>query len=52
MNRTLTIGLVQQANTTDAETNRQRLAEAVARVADQGARLVEHQELRDTPYFC
>ncbi len=52
MNRTLTIGLVQQANTTDAEANRQRLAEAVASVAAQGARLVVLQELHDTPYFC
>lgn len=52
MNRTLRIGIVQQANTADVARNRARLAEAVGRLAQDGARLVVLQELHDSLYFC
>ncbi len=52
MNRTLRIGIVQQANTPDVAHNRARLGEAIGRLAGEGARLVVLQELHDSLYFC
>lgn len=52
MNRTLRIGIVQQANTADVAQNRARLAERISQLAGDGARLVVLQELHDSLYFC
>ena len=52
MNRTLRIGIAQQANTADVAQNRARLAERISQLAGDGARLVVLQELHDSLYFC
>lgn len=46
------IGLIQQHNTADTALNMQRLADAIRRVAADGARLVVLQELHNGLYFC
>ena len=46
------VGLIQQHNTTDIDSNRLRLAEKVRQLASQGAQLVVLQELHDSLYFC
>lgn len=48
----LKVGIIQQANCGDAETNRHRIAEAVAALAADGARLIVNRELHDSLYFC
>lgn len=52
MEKTLKIGIVQQANTAHVADNRTRLMEKVRKVAQQGAELVVLQELHDSLYFC
>lgn len=52
MSHTLNIGIIQQAKNADIADNRQRLADAIGRLASQGAELIINQELHDTPYFC
>ena len=52
MKRTLKIGLVQQANSTDLRYNLQRLNENIASLAAHGAELIVLQELHNTLYFC
>jgi len=44
--------LIQQPCSPSVEDNRQRLAAAIADVAERGAQLVVLQELHNTPYFC
>ncbi|MBQ3699229.1 MAG: carbon-nitrogen hydrolase [Prevotella sp.] len=46
------IGLIQQHNTARRDDNRQRLAEKIAQLAQQGAELVVLQELHNGLYFC
>ena len=46
------IGIIQQHNTARVPTNRNRLAQKVASLAAQGAKLVVLQELHDSLYFC
>lgn len=46
------IGLIQQHNTPRRDDNRQRLAEKIAQLAQQGAELVVLQELHNGLYFC
>ncbi|MDE5903877.1 carbon-nitrogen hydrolase, partial [Duncaniella sp.] len=46
------VGLIQQHNTPDIDSNRLRLAEKVRQLASQGAQLVVLQELHDSLYFC
>ena len=46
------IGIIQQHNTADADDNRQRLAEKISRLAQQGAALIVLQELHNGLYFC
>ena len=46
------IGIIQQANTSDPNLNRSRLALSLRSLARQGADLVVLQELHDTLYFC
>jgi N-carbamoylputrescine amidase len=50
--RKLTIGLVQQACSSDREDNLARSAAGVREAASRGARLVLLQELHAGPYFC
>ena len=52
MEKTLKIGIVQQANTAHVADNRARLKDKVRQVAQQGAELVVLQELHDSLYFC
>ncbi len=48
----LKIGIVQQHNTNDVKDNTDRLAESVARLANDGAQLIVLQELHNSLYFC
>ena len=50
--KTLKIGIVQQHNTADVNNNRERLAQQIARLAQQGAALIVLQELHNSLYFC
>ncbi|MGN1246652.1 MAG: carbon-nitrogen hydrolase [Muribaculaceae bacterium] len=52
MEKTIKIGIVQQANTASVADNRARLKAKVRKVAEQGAELVVLQELHDSLYFC
>ncbi|MCI6743239.1 MAG: carbon-nitrogen hydrolase [Paraprevotella sp.] len=45
-------GIIQLHCTQEVPTNRKRLAESIARVAEMGAELVVLQELHDSLYFC
>lgn len=45
-------GIIQLHCTQEVSTNRKRLAESIARVAEMGAELVVLQELHDSLYFC
>lgn len=49
---TLLVGLVQQSCTADKAGNMEKLAQGIARAAEQGAELVVLQELHNTLYFC
>ncbi len=46
------VGIIQQRNTSDVESNRSRLVSKVKSLASQGAQLVVLQELHDSLYFC
>ena len=46
------IGIIQQHNTADRDDNRQRLAEKITQLAQQGAELIVLQELHNGLYFC
>ncbi len=46
------IGIIQQHNTSDTTSNRNRLIEKIAKLAHQGAELIVMQELHDSLYFC
>ena len=52
MSNILKVGIIQQANTGDIDNNRNRLAEKMRRLAENGARLIVNQELHDSLYFC
>lgn len=45
-------GIIQQHNTADIQDNRQRLAESIRSLANQGAELIVLQELHNSLYFC
>ena len=49
---TMKIGIIQQHNNANREDNKQRLAEKIRKVAQQGAELVVLQELHNGLYFC
>ncbi len=51
MSNILKVGIIQQANTGDIDNNRNRLAEKMRRLAENGARLIVNQELHDSLYF-
>jgi len=46
------VGIIQQHNTADIESNKQRLAEKIAALAAEGAELIVMQELHNGLYFC
>lgn len=46
------IGIIQQTCSSSRAENMDKLAQSVARVAAEGARLVVLQELHNSPYFC
>lgn len=48
----LRVGIIQQHNTGDIADNRRRIADAIRRLAADGARLVVNRELHDSLYFC
>lgn len=50
--RELKIGILQQHNTADTASNKQRLADGIKRLAIQGAQLIVLQELHNSLYFC
>lgn len=52
MEKIIKIGIVQQSNTADIESNKEKLAKNIRSVAQQGARLVVLQELHNSLYFC
>lgn len=46
------VALIQQSCTPDVGSNKQKLAQGIAKAARRGAELVVQQELHNTPYFC
>ena len=48
----LEVGIIQQANSANVEDNCNRLAQRIAKLAQQGAQLVVLQELHNSLYFC
>ena len=46
------IGIIQQTCSSSRAENMDKLAQSVARVAAEGAKLVVLQELHNSPYFC
>ena len=50
--KTIKIGIIQQANTADVTENRTRLIDKIRRLATEGANLVVLQELHDSLYLC
>lgn len=51
-NKTLNIGLIQQANSENIEENISRLKNSIKSLASQGAELIVLQELHNSLYFC
>lgn len=52
MSKILKVGIIQQANTSDISSNRNRLLSKIEQLANKGAELVVLQELHDSLYFC
>ena len=46
------IGIIQQHNTADIDSNKQRLTASIRKLASQGAELIVMQELHNGLYFC
>ena len=46
------VGIIQQHNTADVESNKQRLAVKIGELTRQGAELIVLQELHNGLYFC
>ena len=51
-NKRMKIGIIQQSCTESVAKNREKLAQNIAKLSEQGAQLVVLQELHDSPYFC
>ena len=51
-NSTFTVGIVQEAVTTDVGKNVERAEARIREAADKGAQIVCLQELFNAPYFC
>lgn len=52
MKTDLKVGIIQQHNTADVVSNRNRLAAKIRKLAAEGAELIVNQELHDSLYFC
>lgn len=52
MKELLKVGIIQQSNTADIESNRNNLISKIKKLANGGAELVVLQELHDSLYFC
>lgn len=52
MKKILKVGIIQQQNTASIDSNRNRIADKIARLANDGAQLIVNQELHDSLYFC
>lgn len=52
MRDTIKVGIIQQQNSANGDENRRRIAEAVRRLAADGAQLIVNRELHDSLYFC
>lgn len=52
MANTLKIGIIQQSNSANIAENRQRIAEKVRELVQNGAQLIVNRELHDSLYFC
>lgn len=52
MNNKLKVGIIQQHNTSSIEDNRNRIAEKIRTLTNDGAELIVNQELHDSLYFC
>ena len=48
----MNVGIIQQRCVGDVQANMRKLADGIARAAQQGAELVVLQELHNTLYFC
>lgn len=48
----LKVGIIQQHNTSDITANQKKIAEKIAKLANNGAELIVNQELHDSLYFC
>lgn len=46
------VGIIQQANSSDIETNKEKLKNNIRKAAEKGAELVVLQELHNSLYFC
>ena len=46
------IGIIQQHNVADVETNKSHLATKIRQLAQEGAELIVMQELHNSLYFC
>ena len=49
---TLKVGIIQQHNSASIESNRNRIAQKIEKLASEGAELIVNQELHDSLYFC
>ena len=52
MSDTLKVGIIQQYNSVDIDTNRKRLACKIRQLSKEGAQLIVNRELHDSLYFC
>lgn len=52
MEKIIKIGIIQQSNTADTLSNKEKLAKNIREVSQQGAQLVILQELHNSLYFC
>lgn len=52
MKRILKVGIIQQKNSPSIKDNRERIADKIKALANDGAQLIVNQELHDSLYFC
>lgn len=52
MKRILKVGIIQQKNSPSIKVNRERIADKIKALANDGAQLIVNQELHDSLYFC
>lgn len=52
MNKILKVGIIQDCNSSDIESNRKIIADNCRKLASEGAQLIVNRELHDSLYFC